>query len=338
MSPIMKHATLLYTLARHVMGIACVLVALAVGLSSASAQPYPSRPVRLIVTTGAGSGPDVIGRITAEHLSRLWGQQVFVVNHPGAAGSIGMKVAGTSSADGYTLLFAQSSTFVALPEIQASFPYDLLRDFVPIGFVGEQPIAMAVAPGLGVSTLKEFIDLAKAKPGTLNVAVLSRGGIPHLTSEWLKIATGTDMASVNYSGAPQGLADLIGGRVQAMFDGLPGMAGNVEGGTIKLIAIGSAKRLPNLPDVPTAAETVPGFVARGFFALMAPPGTPAEIAAKVSADLSKVVSDPEVVAKFHKIATYTQPMTPAELITYVRTEQQLWKPVIEKIGMKAAPK
>lgn len=311
---------------------------LAALVESASAQAYPSRPVRLIVTTGAGSGPDVIGRITAEHLGRLWNQQVFVVNHPGAAGSIGMKAAGTSPNDGYTLLFAQSSTFVALPEIQASFPYDLLRDFVPIGFVGEQPIAMAVMPSLGVSTLKEFIDLAKAKPGTLNIGVLSRGGIPHLTAEWLKIATGTDMAAVNYSGAPGAMADLIGGRLQAMFDGLPGMAGNVEAGTIRLIATGAAKRLPNLPSVPTAAETLPGFVARGFFALMAPPGTAADIAAKVSDDLRKVVSDPEVIAKLHKIATYTNPGGPADLVAYVKAEQQNWKPVIEKIGMKAGTK
>lgn len=322
------------------LGLALAVVAAAAlsALSQASAQPYPSRPVRLVVTTGAGSGPDVIGRITAEHLGRLWSQQVFVVNHPGAAGSIGMKAAGSAPPDGYTLLFAQSSTFVALPEIQASFPYDLLRDFVPIGFVGEQPMAMAVMPALGVSSLKAFIDLAKAKPNTINIGVLSRGGIPHLTAEWLKSATGTDMTAVNYSGAPAAMADLLGGRLQAMFDGLPGMAGNVEAGTIRLLAIGSAKRLPNLPDVPTANETVPGFVARGFFALMAPPGTPGDIAAKVSADLRKVVTDKDVVEKFRKIATYTQPMTPAELIAYVKGEQLLWKPVIEKIGMKAAPK
>ena len=304
-------------------------------IPTAIAQGYPSGPVKMVVTTGAGSGPDVIGRIVADFLARLWGQQVFVVNHPGAAGALGMKVAGSSPPDGYTLLYAQSSSFVALPEIQASFPYDLMRDFVPIGFIGEQPMAFAVSPTLGVKTLGEFIALAKAKPGTLNIAVLSRGGIPHLTAEWLKLATGTDMTAVNYSGAPQGLADVMGGSVQAIFDGLPGLAGNVTGGTIKLMAIGSEQRLPNFPDVPTAAETVPGFKARGFFALMAPPGTPEAIAAKISADLAKVLVDPALIAKFQEIATYTKPMTPAELVAYVRQEQALWKPVIEKIGMKA---
>ncbi len=148
----------------------------------APAQTFPNAPVKLIVTTGAGGAPDVIARIVAEGLSRHWGQQVFVTNHPGAAGSIGMKVAGSSPPDGYTLLFALSSSFVALPEIAKDYPYDLVRDFVSIGFVCEQPMAIAVPPSLGVNTLAELIDHVKKRPGEINVAVLSRGGIPHLTS------------------------------------------------------------------------------------------------------------------------------------------------------------
>jgi tripartite-type tricarboxylate transporter receptor subunit TctC len=133
------------------------------------------------------------------------GQQVFVTNHPGAAGSIGMKVAGSSPPDGYTLLFALSSSFVALPEIAKDYPYDLVRDFVSIGFVCEQPMAIAVPPSLGVNTLGELIDYVKKRPGEINVAVLSRGGIPHLTSEWIKLAAGLDWTSINYPGTPAGL-------------------------------------------------------------------------------------------------------------------------------------
>src|SRR6185369_10037323 len=158
----------------------------------AAAQIYPTAPVKLIVTTGAGGAPDVIARIVAEGLSRKWGQQVFVSNHPGAAGSIGMKVAGTAPADGYTLLFALSSSFVALPEITKTFPYDLVRDFVSIGFVCEQPMAVAVPATLGINTLGELIDYTKKRPGQVNVAVLSRGGIPHLTAEWIKVAAGLE--------------------------------------------------------------------------------------------------------------------------------------------------
>jgi tripartite-type tricarboxylate transporter receptor subunit TctC len=320
--------------------VACILALLVVGRTAALAQNYPEAPVKLIVTTGAGSSPDVIARIMAEGLSQRWGQQVFVTNHPGAAGSIGMKVAGTAPPDGYTLLFALSSTFVALPEIAKDFPYDLLRDFVSIGFVCEQPMAIAVPATLGINTLGELIEYAKARPGQLNVAVLSRGGIPHLTSEWIKLAAGLDWTSINYPGTPAGLSDVLGGRGQVIIDGLPSLAGAVGGGQLKLLAVGSARRLPNRPDTPTIAETLPAIPrALGFFALMAPPGTPEPIAKKISADLRAVLSEPATKKRFEDIASYIDPMSPEELVAFVKTEQALWKPVIEQIStFQAAPK
>ena len=306
----------------------------------AAAQNYPNAPVKLIVTTGAGAAPDVIARIVAEGLSRQWNQQVFVTNHPGAAGSIGMKVAGSAPPDGYTLLFGLSSSFVALPEIAKSFPYDLVRDFVSIGFVCEQPMAIAVPPSLGVNTLGELIAYAKKHPGQVNVAVLSRGGIPHLTSEWIKMTAGLEWTSVNYPGAPAGLADVMGGRVQVMMDGLPSLAGAINGGKLKLIAVGSAKRLPDHPETPTIAETLPAISrALGWFAVMGPPGTPEPVAKKISEDLRTVLKEPAMIKRFEDIASYISPMSPAELQNYIRTEQALWKPVIEQIAtFKAAPK
>jgi tripartite-type tricarboxylate transporter receptor subunit TctC len=291
--------------------------------------------VKLIVTTGAGGSPDVVARIVAEALSRLWGQQVFVTNHPGAAGSIGMKVAGTSPNDGYTLLHALSSSFVALPEIASGFPYDLLRDFVAIGFVCEQPMAVAVPPALGVNTLGEFIAYVKQRPGQVNVAVLSRGGIPHLTMEWIKIAAGIELTSINYPGTPAGLSDVMGGRVQAISDGLPSLSGSIAGGKLKLIAVGAQQRLPNFPNTPTISETLPQIKrALGWFALMAPPGTPEAIARKVSDDLKTVLAEPALKQKFADMASYIRPMNPTELRAYIREEQELWKPVIAQIGMK----
>ena len=315
------------------------LMALAAAVPAA-AQSYPNAPVKLIVTTGAGGAPDVIARIVAEGLSRQWNQQVFVSNHPGAAGSIGMKVAGTSPPDGYTLLFALSSSFVALPEIAKGFPYDLVRDFVSIGFVCEQPMAVAVPTKLGINTLAELIDYAKKRPGQVNVAVLSRGGIPHLLSEWIKLAAGLEWTSINYPGTPAGLADVMGGRVQVIMDGLPSLAGAINGGELKLLAVGATKRLPNRPQTPTIAETLPGIPrALGFFALMAPPGTPEPIAKKISDDLRAVLSEPETRKRFEDIASYINPMTPTELRAYIQTEQTLWKPVIEQIAtFQAAPK
>ena len=300
-----------------------------------AAQSFPTAPVKMVVTTGAGGSPDVIARIVAEGLSKQWNQQVFVTNHPGAAGSIGMRAAGTSPADGYTLLHALSSSFVALPEIASSFPYDLVRDFVAIGFICEQPMAVAVPASLGINTLGEFIDHVKKNPGQINVAVLSRGGIPHLLAEWIKMEAKLDMTSINYPGTPAGLADTLGGRTHAIIDGLPSLAGAVEGGKLKLIAVGSAQRLPNRPGTPTVAETLPGIKrALGWFALMAPPGTPAPIAAKISADLRVVLDQPELKKRFQDIASYTRPMTPAEMLAYIREEQELWRPVIAQVGMK----
>jgi tripartite-type tricarboxylate transporter receptor subunit TctC len=320
--------------------IGAVLCALSASIvaTPAPAQSYPSAPVKLIVTTGAGGAPDVIARIVAEGLARQWKQQVFVTNHPGAAGSIGMKVAGSAPADGYTLLFGLSSSFVALPEIAKNYPYDLARDFVSIGFVCEQPMAIAVPPSLGVNTLGELIEYVKKRPGQVNVAVLSRGGIPHLTSEWIKNAAGLEWTSVHYPGTPAGLSDVMGGRVQVIMDGLPSLAGSISGGNLKLIAVGSAKRLPNRPETPTIAETLPAIPrALGWFALMGTPGSPEPIAKKISDDLRIVLSDPALKKRFEDIASYTNPMSPDELKAYIRTEQALWKPVIEQIATFKGP-
>ena len=312
-----------------------VALSLAVAAPGVAQQNFPNQPVKMIVTTGAGGAPDVIARIVAEGLSKHWNQQVFVTNHPGAAGSIGMKVAGSAPPDGYTLMHALSSSFVALPEVASGFPYDLVRDFVSIGFICEQPMAFAVPPELGINTMAEFIDYVKKRPGQVNVAVLSRGGIPHLLSEWIKMEAKLDMTSINYPGTPAGLSDVMGGRVQAISDGLPSLAGAINGGKLKLLAVGAQQRLPNFPDTPTISETLPNIKrALGWFALMAPPGTPQPIAQKISDDLKIVLAQPELKRKFQDIASYTRPMNPPELLAYIREEQALWKPVIEQIGMK----
>ena len=180
----------------------------------------------------------------------------------------------------------------ALPDLQVNFPVDVTNALVPIGYVGDHPMVIAASNELGVSTLSELIALAKKRKGELNVAAGNRGSILHLTAEWLRIATGIEVTLLHYAAASQALTDILGGRVQVMVDAVPAMRGAIEGGKIKPLAVATTKRLPNFPNLPTVAETIPGFEAVGWLALMAPPGTPLPLAQRISADLRKVLSEP----------------------------------------------
>src|SRR5262245_46419311 len=231
------------------LGLACALTLLAQLAASlaAKAQGYPSGPVKIILGVGAGAGPDVICRVIADQLSRLWGQPTVVLNQPGAGGGLAIRAAGNAPPDGSTLYMSLASNFVALPELQATFPFDVARDFVPIGYVGEHPMVIGASPALGVSSLPELIALARQRPGTLNIAAGNRGSALHLTAERLRSLTGIDVTLVNYPGAPQALADVLGGRVHIIVDTMSGMAGSIRGGTIKPLAVASERRLSNFP-------------------------------------------------------------------------------------------
>ena len=303
---------------------------------NAHAQDYPNRPVKLILSITAGSGPDVIARIVGEHLGKLWGQQIVVENRPGAGGAIAIRAAGTSAPDGYTLFMAVASSFVALPEMQAKFPFDVARDFVPIGFIAGHPMAICASAALGVSTLPELIALAKKRPGELNFGIALRGSLPHLTAEWLRMAGGIDAAIVHYPGAPQALTDLLGGRVHVVIESLATFTSAIAAGKLKALAVATAQRVKTEPDLPTVAETFPGFLALGWFALMAPPGTPEPIARKVSADLRTVLAMPEVQRRIGELGAQLQPMSGAELLAFIRDQQQAWRPVLAQIVARTA--
>ncbi len=308
--------------------------ALALAPRAAQAQSFPSGPVKLTVAVGPGSSPDVLLRLVAEHLSQLWGQQAVVINQPGGAGAIAIRAVAASPADGQTLYMALASNFIALPELQANFPVDVVRDFVPIGYIGEHPMVIAASSALGVTTLPEFIALAKKRKGELNIAAGNRGSILHLAGEWLRIAAGIDVQLLHYPAASQAITDVLGGRVHGMIDAMTSMKGAVEGGQIKPLAVAARQRLYNFSDLPTVAETLPGFEATGWFALMAPPGTPAPVAAKLSADLRTVLAKPELKKRFEDLGTYIRPMTPEELTAFIREQQQTWRPVIAQTAKK----
>jgi tripartite-type tricarboxylate transporter receptor subunit TctC len=312
--------------------IACLALACAATQAPAQAD-YPNKPIRIITHSAAGGAPDVMLRIVGERMGALLGQQIIVFNQPGAGGAVAARAGAAAAPDGYTLYMPAASAFVTLAGLQPNLPLEVPRDFKPIGFIGEQPMFLTVTLALGVSTLPELIALAKKEPGKLSYAATGRGTMTHLTGELLKARAGVDILAVPYTGgAPQAMTDALGGRLSMVIEGLSALAGGIQGGTIKAIAVGSPERLADFPNLPAAAETLPGFNARGWAALVAPVGTPDDIVNKVSEALRKAVSDPEVQKKLAVTGSYVRPMSPKEVMAFIQADQQMWKPILEKIA------
>jgi tripartite-type tricarboxylate transporter receptor subunit TctC len=310
-----------------------LLTLAAASAAHAQAGNYPDRPVTIISDAAAGSTPDVDARFVAEGLGKIWGQQVVVINRPGANGSIAARSASEAAPDGYTLFMPALSTFVALLTVAPNLPLKLPRDFLPIGFTAENPMFVAVNPALGVTTLPQLLALAKKDPWKVSIAVTGIGRLTHLTGELLQSRADIKLLSVPYTGGPAPtLGDVATGRVSMIIEGYSGIAGAVNAGSVKLIAVASPERLPQFPDLPTVAETIPGFAATGWQVLVAPVGTPAPIIAKVAGDLRKVVTDPDFKARLAKIGSYSRAMSAAEALAFVQSEQQNWLPVLERIA------
>ncbi|HEX8826544.1 MAG TPA: tripartite tricarboxylate transporter substrate binding protein [Xanthobacteraceae bacterium] len=309
----------------------CVLIA-AAGAAHSQADDYPTKPVSIISDAPPGSTPDVDARFVADGLTNAWGRQVVIINHAGANGSIAARAATDAPPDGYTLFMPALSTFAALETTAPNLPIRLPRDFLPIGFTAENPMFIAVNPALGVSTLPQLIALAKKQPGTISIAVTGVGRLTHLTGLLLQERADIQLLPVPYNAGPAAaLADVGSGRVSMIIEGYSGIVGAVKAGQVKLIAVAAAERLPQFPDLPTIAETLPGFSATGWQVLVAPLGTPAPIVSKASVDLAKVVNDPEFKKRLANVGSYSRAMTPEQTLAFVDKEQQTWLPILNKI-------
>jgi tripartite-type tricarboxylate transporter receptor subunit TctC len=272
-------------------------------------------------------------RIVGDRLSQMWGRQIILLNHPGAGGAVAARTAAQAAPDGYTFYMPASSAFVTLSGLQANLPLEVPRDFVPVGFVALQPFLLSVVSSLGAKTLPEFIALAKEKPGELSYAATGRGTLSHLTGEALQQRAGIKLLMVPYlGGTTQALNDVISGRVPMVIDAYPPLAGALQAGAIRALAVGSTKRLSDFQDVPTVAETLPGFSPSGWLALVAPVGTPDAIVRKLSDDLREAVLDPTTRTKLETTGNYPNPMSPPELLAFIQAEQKTWKPVLEEIA------
>jgi len=296
--------------------------------SPARAQTYPIAPVRIISPLGAGGATDVATRLVAEHLGKIWAQEVVVINQPGAGGAIAAHTAASAAPDGQTLFMATASTFTSLPVLQPGLPFQV-NDFVPIGFVGEVPMAVAVNKDLPVSSLADLIALSNKQTAGLNIAAGFRGGMPHQTAVLFRQRSGANLTPIFYASQPQATTDVIAGRLPVTIEG---MAGTIINAPVKLLAIAARERLTTRPDVPTVSETLPGFTASGWFVLVAPPGTPAAIVEKVSNDLQTVLAQPDIRQRFNDLSLLTRSLSPQGLADFIRSEQELWRPVIKEIA------
>ena len=319
-------------LVRFMISRGCLALALVLAASVVRGEEFPTRPVKMIVQTAAGSSLDVMARLVAEPLAQVWGQQVIVINQAGAGGLIASRALAASAPDGYTLFLAGGSVFVVLPEVQHDLPFDV-NEFVPIGFVSEQPYSLIVSNQLGVKSVAELIALSKTKPGGLDTAAGTRGGLQHMTVELFRDRSGAKLNMIHYPGAAQASTDVIAGRVPVMMQTIAPVAGFIAAGQVKLLAVASAARLPTYPDTPLISDTLPGFTSSGWSILVAPKGTPAAIVRKINADLHAVLTRPDVVRKIEDLGNYTRPMSPLELADFVRDERKIWGPLARQFAV-----
>ena len=310
------------------------LAGIAVLASGLHAQDYPTRAVRIIVPFPAGGTADAMPRIVGDWLSRKWGHAVVIENKPGAAGNIGAEMAFNADPDGYTLLSAPPPPLVVNQNLYPKLPYDATA-FVPISVMGIVPNALVVNPKkITFGTVKEFIDYARANPGKITSATQGNGSTSHLTSEMFQLMAGVKFVHVPYRGSAPALQGLVSGDVDIMFDNLGVSLALVNGGQLKLLAVGTDKRMASLPNMPTIAETLPGFASSAWFAVVAPPKTPQRIVNKISADIAKALKQPELIKRLADLSAEVVGTNPQESAKFMREEVVRWNKVIKDAGVK----
>ena len=305
-----------------------------VAVSTASAQEWPARPVRIIVPFPPGGSADLLPRAVSEKLAGRWRQPVIVENRPGAAGNIGADAVFRAEPDGYTLLSAPPPPLVINRLLYPKLSYDSTQ-FVPVTVIAANPNVLLVHPGLGVNSVAELIALARQSPGKLNYASQGSGSTSHLTAELFKsMAGGLQITHVPYKGTAPALTDLLAGQVDMMCDNLGVSLPHVRSGKLKALAVASKQRFAGLPDVPALAETLPGFESRAWYGIVAPPRTPAPIAAKISAGVADALKNPDVLKRLQELSAEPMGLTPAETAAFIKAESERWGAVIRSAGVK----
>ena len=298
----------------------------------AHAQPYPSRPIRIVVPFGPGGFTDVVARILQKELGASIGQPVIVENKPGAGSTIGTSEVAKAKPDGYTLVMI-STTHVITPHLYKEMPYDPIKDFTPVMKLGEGPYVLVVHPSLGVTSVRELIAKARAEPNKIDYASSGNGSSQHLVGALFVTMANAPMNHVPYKGSSGAMNDLLGGQVKVSFVGMPNAIPNLANGKLRALAVTTRKRSPDLPDVPTLDESgVPGYDATIWLALLAPPGTPRDVVQKLNTEVARVLSTPDSRKLMSSAGVDVATSTPEELGKLMQAELDRWGKVVRETG------
>ena len=311
------------------------LMVFAAGAWSAGApRDYPSKPLRLVVPYAPGGGTDILARLIGAKLSEALGQTVVVDNRSGAGGIIGTEIVAKSPPDGHTLLLASPSPIVVAPHLHRKLPYDPLKDLAPITLITLVPAVMAVHPSIPARNVQDLIRLAKSKPGSLNFSSSGNGGTGHLAGEMLKAMTGVTMTHVPYKGTGPATTALVGGEVNLSFGNIISLLPHVKNGRVTALAVTTEKRSPVLPDLPTVAETIPGYSAGPWYGVLAPAGTPQPIIARLNKEIVKILFSADVKSNLSSEGAAPIGNSPGEFSRHLRAETERWGIIVKQAGIK----
>ena len=322
---------------RYAVPTMCLLLAATtapVAFAQASAQPYPSKPVRIVVPFAPGGGVDVTARILAQKLTERVVQSFIVENRTGASGIIGTEFVAKSAPDGYTLLVGSQTTQAVVPAMYGKLNYDTARDFAAVTEIATSPLLIVVHPSLQVKTVKDLIALAKARPGQLTFGAAS-GGTPHMAGELFKLVARVDMLFVPYKGEGPAIADAMGGQISMVFSNLPVALPQAQGGRLRALAVTSPQRVSTAPEIPTVAESgLPGYEASTWFGLFAPAATPRDVISKLNTESVSALSVPEVKDRMAAQGLFVVANTPEQFAAFLKTEIPRWAKVVKDSGVK----
>ncbi len=312
------------------------VLVLALGCAGAFAQAYPAKPIHLVVPYPAGGPLDIMARAIGQKLTEAWKQPVIVDNRAGAGGNIGADAVAKAAPDGYTLLMGAVATHAINPVLYSKIPYDPIKDFAPVALVAQVPNILVVNPSVPAKSVRELIELARAKPGSLNFASGSTGSTGHLAGELFNTMAGVKMVHIPYKGAAPATTDLLSGQVQLMFDNLASALPNVKAGKLRALAVTTLKRSPAVPDLPTIAESgLPGFDLTTWFGLFVPAGTPPEIVAKLNAEVVRALNAKDMRERLEKMGTEPPAdNTPEHFAAFVRSEAAKYAKVVKASGAR----